>query len=292
MKSVFLVTFTTLFFTAAIAQQKINQRRFMAAPESVGSDGKYYYVSDLGKGGDPLAKDSDGMIWKVDLEGNIAADSIFATHLHGPKGNAVYNNTLFVIDINHLLGFDLKSGKKIYDIDMSSLGSSFMNDIAVKDDKTIFVSVTDKNKIMTVHLSGSPAFEELIVSDSVKGPNGIVYSKKEDRLYVVGFGTNFMPNGEIGYINLNGPKRHFTKLADRQGYYDGVGLLNEHTLVVSDWVAFEKRGVVFTVNIQSGEITYLNKELIAGPADFLVNRKKEIICPELMEGALLKISTK
>lgn len=156
----------------------------------------------------------------------------------------------------------------------------------------LFVTATDLHKIFTIHLSGTPTFEELVIADSIKGPNGITYSKKDDRLYVCGFGENFMPVGEIGYIDLGKPIKHFTKLTSRQGYYDGIGILDDHTIVVSDWVAFEKKGVIFMVNIHTGEINNINKELIAGPADFMVNDKREIISPEMMQSRIIKFEVK
>jgi sugar lactone lactonase YvrE len=280
------VLFTSLLLSVPVsAQEKINKFP-LHHPESVATDGEYYYISDLGKELSPRAKDGDGCIWKIKISGTITGDSIFAGGLNAPKGTVIIKETLFTTDVDRIVAFDVPSGKKKYEIDMSSVKTSFLNDIAVKDDSTLFISASDISKIFIIHLSDIPSFEELVLTDSIHGPNGLIFDKKHNRLYACGFGTNNQPNGEVGYIDIE--KKTFTKIIDRLGYYDGIALLNDNNIIVTDWVAFEKKGLIMKINPDNKNIENINSIPVAGPADFMLTDKNEIIIPEMIDGNILK----
>ncbi|WP_212006227.1 hypothetical protein [Chitinophaga sp. HK235] len=271
--------------TAGFAQQFKLNRTPMKAPESVYISGKNYYITDTG--GDPSKKDGDGFIYKMDGKGNI---SVFASGLDAPKGSWVLNNIFYVTDVDQIKGFDLSNGKQVFTLDMAATGATLLNDMAAKDDSTLFVSASDISKIFIVHLGKSPRYEELIFSNPVKGANGVIYDSKQNRLYACGFGTAGKPNGEIGYIDLTPADKKFVLLTSRTGYYDGIILNRQKTaLLISDWVAFEKKGVILQLDLKSKEITTVNHEPIAGPADFTVDNNGNIITPAMMEGNVLLI---
>ena len=255
--------------------------------ESVASDGKYIYAADIGKELNPTAKDGDGKIIKLDLKGNII-DSIFSKEiLNAPKGIAIANGILFAGDIDKLVALDLKTGKKLYDIPFSD-SVSFLNDITVVDKATLYISATDKSKIYKVNLT-TKTYSELITDKTISGTNGLFFDKKSNRLYVNGMGSDNKPNGIVGYVDLSTNK--FTQLAKIEGLFDGIYLSNGK-LYTSNWVAFEKKGIIQIIDIKTNHVSEVKlNEPIAGPADFTI-LKNQIIIPEMMTGAIQFINLK
>ncbi|MFC7773490.1 hypothetical protein [Flavobacterium sp. GCM10027622] len=251
-------------------------------PESVVSDGTFLYVADIGSAMKPGEKDGDGKILKVDKDGKIIDAAYIKETLSAPKGLALEGGILFVNDIDKLLAFDLKTAKKLYEIDFSSV-TSFLNDITVFDKNTLYVSATDKNKIFKVNLTDK-TFSELAVDKVIVGMNGLFYDKVQSRLYVNGFGSG------IGYVNLKDNK--FTTITPLEGYYDGV-YAYEDVLYFTNWVAFEKKGIVVAIEVlNNNKVTVLRlPEPISGPADFTVFRD-HLVVPGMLDGTLNFISIK
>jgi hypothetical protein len=288
--SLYLLIVFSLVYTPLLAQRKINTGSFVQTPESVVTDGRYYYIADIGKELKAGDKDGDGHIWKMDKAGRPVGDSAFVSGLNAPKGAVINNGMVFVTDIDRVLGFDLRTGKKQYDIDCRSTGSVFLNDLAVKDGQTLFVSAMDIDKIFLIHLAAQPQIEELVLTNPLKGPNGLVYSARQNKLYACSFIFGDAPAGELGSIDLNKAPYHFTRLIDRPGSYDGIALAGDSTVVVSDWVAFEKKGLLLAVDATTKKVVTINQEAIAGPADFALTSNGELIVPAMLASGILQYS--
>ncbi|MEI3797992.1 MULTISPECIES: hypothetical protein [unclassified Chitinophaga] len=267
------------------AQQKLNNSAFMHAPESVATDNNNYYIADIGEGGNPTKKDGNGSISRMDKKGN---GSILAKGLDAPKGAFILHHTLFVADIDKVKGYDIATGAQLYNIDFAP-ATAFLNDIAAINDTTLVVSATDVNKLFLVHLSKHPRMEELVYTNPIKGTNGVVYDTHTKKLYVCGFGGDNKPDGQIGYIDMAATEKVFKPLTSRPGYYDGIALTAHNTqLIISDWVAFEKKGILLKLDLASGKVTTLNEEPVAGPADFTLDAAGAAIVPAMLEGNILR----
>lgn len=256
--------------------------------ESVATDGKYLYAADIGKELEPTKKDGDGLIAKLDKKGNILEDSFAKEKLNAPKGIAINKNILFTADVDRIVAIDLGSGNKLYEIDFSK-DSSYLNDIAIWNDNTLFVSATDKSKLYKVNLADK-TYSEIATDTTISGINGLFCTKNANRLYVNGLGSDNKPNGIIGYINLK--NNSFTKLTSLEGYFDGI-YINKDILYVSNWVAFEKKGVVMAIDLFSTKCTKVKSiDPIAGPADFIINND-ELILPAMLSGEIhfIKLDT-
>ncbi|MBS1652827.1 MAG: hypothetical protein JSU07_12535 [Bacteroidetes bacterium] len=255
--------------------------------ESVTSDGKYIYAADIGKELNPTAKDGDGKIIKLDLKGKIIDSTFSKETLNAPKGITIANGILYAADVDRLVALDIKSGKKLYEISFTD-GISFLNDITVVDKTTLYISSTDKSKIYKVNLTAK-TYSELITDKAISGTNGLFFDKKSNRLYVNGTGSDNKPNGIVGYVDLSNNK--FTQLATIEGLFDGIWL-NNNMLYTSNWVAFEKKGIIQTVDLKTNQVSEIKlKEPIAGPADFTI-LKNQIIIPEMMTGTIQFINLK
>src|SRR5690606_13920351 len=117
----------------------------LQVPESVLHDvtSDTYLVSNIN--GAPLDKDDNGFISKLSPEGQVitlqwidgaAAD----VELNAPKGLGISNGTLYVADIDVIRTFDLATCKPGAQIKVA--GASFLNDVAVAPDGTVYVSDT------------------------------------------------------------------------------------------------------------------------------------------------------
>lgn len=249
--------------------------------ESVVTDNSFIYVADIGKELNPAAKDGDGQIIKLDQKGQILDAAFAKEKLDAPKGLVINKGVLFLNDIDRLVAIDLKTGTKLYEIDFSK-DTSFLNDIAVWDNNTLYVSATDNSKLYKVNLIDK-SYSEIKTDKTIAGINGLFCYKKGSRMYVNGFGSDNNPNGVIGYINLK--DNTFTKLTEMEGYYDGI-FINKDVLYTSNWVAFEKKGVVLAINLYNNKVTKVKtSEPIAGPADFII-KNDQLIMPAMMSGEI------
>jgi hypothetical protein len=250
--------------------------------ESVASDGKFIYAADIGKELNPTAKDGDGQIIKLDKKGKILDAFFVKEKLDAPKGLAINKGVLYINDIDRLLAIDLKTGNKLYEIDFRK-DTSFLNDIAVWDNNTLYISATDKSKLYKVDLIDK-SYSEVKTSATISGINGLFCYKKANRIYVNGFGSDNKPNGVVGYINLK--DNTFTQITNLEGYYDGI-FISKDVLYVSNWVAFEKKGIIQGIGIyRSNRIATINtSEKISGPADFII-LNDQLIVPAMMSGEI------
>jgi hypothetical protein len=258
--------------------------------ESVATDGKFIYATDIGKELNPTAKDGDGQIFKLDKKGKILDANFVKEKLDGPKGLAINKGVLYINDIDRILAIDLKTGSKLYEIDFSEY-TSFLNDIAVWDNNTLYVSATDKNKLYKVNLADK-SFSEIKTDITISGINGLFCYKKASRIYVNGFGSDNKPNGIIGFISLK--NNTFTQITSMEGFYDGI-FISKEVLYVSNWVAFEKKGIIQGIGIyNSKRVSTINtSERIAGPADFIIIND-HLIVPAMMSGEIhfIKLDSK
>lgn len=255
--------------------------------ESVATDGKFIYAADIGKELNPTTKDGDGHIIKLDINGKMLKENFVNEILNAPKGLAISNGVLYINDIDRLLAINIKTGSKLYEIDFSK-DTSFLNDIAVWDNNTLYVSATDISKLFKVNLINK-SYSEIKTDQTIAGINGLFCYQKENRIYVNGFGSDNKPNGVVGYINLK--NNQFTQVTKTEGYYDGI-YIDDDILYFSNWVAFEKKGILLSMQLSNSKISVLKmKEPISGPADFTIF-KNQLIIPGMMDGTLLFLPIK
>lgn len=278
----FVAISLTLFSFIECFGQKAS---ILASPESVNSDGNYLYITNIGASGNPASHDGDGFISKFSMTGQMVKRSITSEKLNGPKGTAIINGVLYVADLERIVGIDLVSNKKVREINLSGYGTAFTNDLAVKNEHTLFVSATDIGKIFIVDIETGKA---RIIAD-LKGANGIWYNKSNDRLYGCGFVANDMKGGEIIEVTWVGGKPISKRIGKFAGAFDGLALQDSNTLLVSDWVSTNHAaGYIEKIDLVTKKPVKLNLPLIYGPADFYLNLKaKRLVIPAVMENRLI-----
>lgn len=250
-------------------------------PESVVASGRNLYVADIGTDLAPQAKDGDGKIIKLDSKGTILDANFVKGTLNAPKGIAAYKGILYFTDIDRVVAADAETGAILYQVDLSTV-TQYLNDVAVWDANTLYVSATDAGKLFKVDLSGK-SYTEVIIDKPLPGINGLYCYPKSNKLYINTNGVADKGNGIVGYVNLK--DGNFTQLTTVEGLYDGLAVVND-VLYVSNWVAFEKKGTLLSVQLSSRRVNRLPMaEPIAGPADFIIVDNNMIV-PAMISGEL------
>jgi len=281
---------------AALEKLKIENRskydKFVTglqAPESVATDGKFFYVSNVGAKLAPSTKDADGFISKLDAEGNILELKwIAGDDLHAPKGMAIVNGVLYVADIDKIRGYKIKTKEKVFELDFSETTTVFLNDLAVKDNNTLFVSATDIGFIYEVSLKGKGRYEMVDIYSDLTGANGLEYDKARNRLLINSFGVDGAPVGMVGVCPLEGDKLKQKTIGTFKGFLDGIQQVAVDMVLVSDWQDFEKGGNLIFYDLVTEEVRPVLHGLIGGPADFYYDEKtKNVWLPAMQDNELI-----
>ena len=258
-------------------------------PESIVIDymSGFVFVSNLGEKLEPSAKDNDGFISRLSADGNISEKKYLPKKgvLNSPKGMAISVSTLFVADVDRVVGFDISTGRQNFELDFSKEKTMFLNDIAVIDNNTLFVSATDIGKIFKIYIDPKPRYEFVI---DLIGANGLYFDKKAQKLYAVSFGGQSAKGG-LGVISFENNKPKYEKLTEGTGLLDGVWLLEGDKILFSDWVAFDKPGRLVVYDLKTKNETNLKLPAsVHGPADFFYDEQhNQLWLPSMQEGKVL-----
>lgn len=254
-------------------------------PESVLVDTKRVYVANVGKELKPMDKDGDGYISLLNKKGEIVNKN-FLTGLNAPKGMALVGNTLYVADVDEVRGFDIVSKKQTFSLVFE--GVKFLNDIAAKDARTLYVTGTDSGKVYEVNIKTKKVKP---IAD-LPSANGIIYEK--GRLYGVelSHSSSDMFGGGGKMYEIDTKTGALTQLGKVEGVLDGIQKVGD-IIYYSDWIKFEKTGIVRTYNLKTKAESELSLDKIGGPADFWIDKKEhKIWIPKMIEGKVLIVDLK
>lgn len=216
MKKLLVLILTIAIQFNADAQQKLTKvwetTKDLATPESVLPDlkRKILYVSLID--GAPWEADGKGGIAKVGLDGKVV-DSYWVKGLDAPKGLGLFENKLYVADMNKVAIVNVETGKVEQRIEVA--GAKKLNDITVDDRGVVYVSDSEEGKVYKVqngkaglHLSGFAALNgvKAVGDDLVVAAGSSLYRvdpKRELKLLGRGFalgGDGVEPIKAGGYI--------------------------------------------------------------------------------------------
>jgi hypothetical protein len=254
-----------------------------ATPESVLYDaaGDIYLVSNIN--GDPFGKDDNGFISKLSPDGKVAelkwidGSASKEVELNAPKGLGISDGKLYVADIDSVRIFDLATGKPAGNVKIA--GSTFLNDIAVAPDGTVYVSDTGlktgfapNQKDAIYKIGKDNKSKALIKSADLKNPNGL--SADDKGLTVVTW------TGEVYRVSNDGKKEEATKAPG--GQLDGVVQTSDGLLLVSSWE---------TSTVYSGKADGTLAPLAAdlkSPADIGYDSKRsQVLIPLFQDNAVV-----
>lgn len=204
----------------------------LAAPESA-----YYhepsnsiFVSNINGGG--LDKDGNGYIARIAPSGRVLAEK-WATGLNAPKGIRSVGNTIWVADIDEVVGFDVAGdGRLVSRVKVE--GSQFLNDLVTSPDGTIYVSDSNQSRIYMVTDGRSSVFIEGVgVGEQ---PNGLLVDGSRLVLGTIGSGAGrggAPSGGRLMAFDLKTKVRTFVT-TEPVGGIDGIEQWEDGSLLVTD----------------------------------------------------------
>lgn len=205
----------------------------MDTPESVYVDAGSgaIFVSQIV--GEPAAMDGAGHITRLDMGGNVT-DAVWADGFNAPKGLRSHEGVLWTADINRLVGIDIESAEVVSEIPIE--GSMFLNDVAIDEMGTIYVSDMMTSRIYMVSDGTAEVFAE---GPELEYPNGLLVDG--DRLIVAAWGE---PNedfstdvpGRLFALDLETAEKTLIT-PDPLGNLDGLESDGQGGYVVSDYLA-------------------------------------------------------
>jgi len=158
----------------SLAQADPIAKPIWSATEGIDSPESVYY--DAGSGfvfssqivGDASAKDGNGRIVKLTIDGKVV-DANWAKGLDAPKGLRSYRGTLYVADIDQIVGFDIKSGRETSRVKIAD--AKFLNDLCTGRDGIIYATDSFANRVWAVRDGVASLFSD---APQLELPNGIL----------------------------------------------------------------------------------------------------------------------
>lgn len=187
-------------------------------PESVLWDArnKFFYVSNIN--GDGSAKDGNGFISKISLNGKIL-DLHWVDGLDAPKGMGMYDGKLYVADLAQLVIIDI--AKQAVEKKIALPGASFLNDIATDDSGHVYISDTHKGCVYRYYKGSVSVYLE---APQLKGANGLLVW--HHHLWI---------HSSSGIYTYNFADRSLKLFTDAVKGCDGITVVNDSDLIVSRW---------------------------------------------------------
>ena len=190
----------------------------LKTPESVKYDRTKDILFVANINGKPTEKDGNGFISKLNIQAKII-DLKWIKGLNAPKGMGIYDNKLYVTDIDELVEISISEGKIIHRF--SAKDAEFLNDIDIDKNGYVYVSDMATGKIWVLK---NNTFEIWLDSEELIGPNGL-FVKDENLL--IGTKTKILS------VNLKSKK--INSLIENTGSIDGLEFTGDDKYLFSDW---------------------------------------------------------
>ncbi|MBI5179126.1 MAG: hypothetical protein HZA04_07685, partial [Nitrospinae bacterium] len=240
----------------------------LAHPQSFIVDeatGKYYISNVQGR---PASKDNHAFITLLDADGNVETLKLVeggknGVTLHAPKGIAIAGNTLYVADIDCVRGFDKATGAPVADIDLSPMKAKYLNDVAIGPDGKIFASDTVGGQIFLINPAKGNAVEVFATGKALDSPNGMVFGKKRNKLFVT------LGRGMVGALDMAGKLEILATLPARG--LVGLDMDVDGTLFVSSFT----RGHLYKLGADYKPVLLTHG--LVGPMNISLDKKKRLI---------------
>jgi hypothetical protein len=237
-------------------------------PESVLFDNSrnVLYVSNIN--GRPSEKNGNGFISKVTLAGEIE-NLKWITGLNAPKGMGIWQNNLYVSDIDELVEIDIEAGEILNKYQTED--AIFLNDVTVDDTGNVYVSdMSTQNSVIYIFFDGK--LEVWFQSEQISSPNGLFF---EDGRLIVGTNDGYLKDMDL-------VDKSITTIAETGFGIDGIQGVDGENFIVSDWegkTAFVSSTGYVTVlintaesNINSADIEYIPENRLLLIPTFYDNR--------------------
>ena len=246
-------------------------------------DGRVF-ITEIGGFG----KDGDGKVTVLNSDGSTKT---LADGLNDPKGIDMFNNQLYIADVDHVVRVDFEGNKTVIakpsdfqdkpiflnDIENDGLGNVYVSDSGDDDGKHgAIYKITPAGKVIQ------------IVNDKsgIKRPNGLLMDGP-NKLLVADFGTGKLFQVVFDGMSAN-PKSEVTLLNSGFGAADGLIRDADGVLYISDWA----NGKVWQLS-EAKATPQVITEGHQSAADIALSIDgKYILMPDMKAGQLIPLSIK
>ena len=266
--------------TQAFAQEIVWALEGFEAPESAYFDKTrgVLYVSNVG--GEPLAKDGNGYISRVDPEGRIL-DAKWIDGLEAPKGLVSDGTTLYVSDIDRLVAIDIDSGEITGT--WAAEGAIFLNDTAIDEAGHVYVSdmITEK-----IHVLADGELSVLVEGEDLQHPNGL--NMLNGKLLVAPWGRDLQEDfttkigGYLVTVDVESGSVAPLGTDDPIGNLDGLEPDGKGGWMVSDWIA----GAVYRVAADGSKTMLVDLNMGSADIEYIPERSL-LIVPMMLDNQLV-----
>ena len=200
-----------------------------------------YFVSNIN--GDPGVKDGNGFITRINADGVV--DSLHfiqggrnGVSLNGPMGSRIQGDTLWVLDVDMLRGFNARTGAPTAAIDLAPFGAGFLNDLTPGPNGDFYITDTGvrfvNGKLDHVapdriyHVDRNRRVTVAIESPALSWPDGIGWDPVGRRLILAPFGGTAVQEWRPGDTAP-------TNIAPGPSRFDGVEIEPDGRIIVTIW---------------------------------------------------------
>jgi len=217
------------------------------------------YVSNIG--GKYSQHDGNGFISKIGTDGKII-ELKWATGFDSPQGLGLFNNHLFVADMNRVVMVDIKTGKTVKEYKIEA--AKFLNDVTTDSNGDVYISDCVANKIYRISNDKVELWSE---DPLLNGTNGLLcYNGK---LYALNMGNALL-------YSIDQTTKTFIELASGIKNADGIVSDGNNGFFVSGaW-----QGEIFHINSNNEKslILDLGKEKkIAADIEYIPSKKMMLV---------------
>jgi sugar lactone lactonase YvrE len=215
----------------------------LASAEAVSFDParNVYFVSNIN--GDPGFKDGNGFITRITADGVV--DSLHfiqggrnGVTLNAPMGSRVQGDTLWVLDVDVLRGFDARNGAPLKAINLAPQGAGFLNDLAIGPDRDFYITDTGFRPVSgnlqyvapdrIYHVDSARKVTIALETPALLMPDGIGWDPTARRLVLAPFGGKAVQEWHPGE---KAPK----DIAPGPSKFDGVEVEPDNSIVITVW---------------------------------------------------------
>lgn len=211
-----LLTFAAQL-TFAQSLKKVWSAEGLKTPESAHYDPATNQIFVSNVNGNPSEKDGNGFISILGTDGKIK-NLNWVDGLNAPKGLGVLHGNLYVADIDQVVEISIAKAQITNRYPVKD--AKFLNDIAVSEDGTVFVSDSGDDKVYTLKNGKLSLWLENKILES---PNGLWAEK--GNLYI---GTKSILQADL-------QTRKITALIDHCNGIDGLEKLTDGNFIYSNW---------------------------------------------------------
>jgi len=234
---------------------------------------RFVFISNIN--GNPTSKDKNGYISFLDLKTNSIYPK-FLNFLNAPKGFTIWEDYLFVTDIDVVKVFSISKKKLVRVIKLPK--AKFLNDITLDPiSKVLYVSDTQRDSIYTISLKDFKV--KNIFNIPNLSPNGLFL--KSPYLFIASW-----EGGTVYIFDLK--KKTIRPLFKRHTFsnLDGIVIQND-IIYFSDWNLKEgqNRGKLYAFDLKNNKLILIFDNL-KGPADIDIS-ENVLIIPEFLGNDVL-----